>query len=79
MICEENGDNIEKRIQNMVTNIGVERNIEDMLHRLKPIAVALDRVTKNDCFIPDSVLIWKRNCLIFLFCPKILEIFSSLF
>lgn len=58
-ICEQNRDGIDNRIQNIVTNIGVKRNLEDMLNQLKPIANALDKVQKNDCSISDCVHIWK--------------------
>ena len=40
-------------------NIGIKRNAEDFLMRLKPISVALDRVQSDTCVISETVEIWK--------------------
>lgn len=58
-ICEQNRNNIDKDIANIVTNIGVKRSAEELLKRLKPIAVALDSIQKDSCTIADGVEIWK--------------------
>ena len=46
-------------IANKVKNIGIKRNAEDFLIRLKPISVALDRVQSDTCVINETEQIWK--------------------
>jgi Protein of unknown function (DUF 659)/hAT family C-terminal dimerisation region len=59
-VCEQNRDEIDKDISNIVTNIGVKRSAEELLQRLKPIAVALDSVQRDSCNIAEAVEIWKK-------------------
>ena len=59
-ICEENRNQIDINIRNVVNNLGVKRSAEELLRRLKPIAVALDMVQKDSCIIADAVEIWKH-------------------
>jgi hypothetical protein len=44
-ICEQNRNQIDISIRNVVNNLGVKRSAEELLQRLKQIAVALDRKT----------------------------------
>jgi len=46
-------------IANKVKNIGIKRNAEDFLIRLKQISVALDRVQSDTCVISETVQIWE--------------------
>ena len=59
-VCEENRDKIESSITSIVANLGIKRSAEELLQRLKPIAVALDKVQRDDCTIADAVNIWKQ-------------------
>lgn len=59
-VCEQNRDEIDKDISNIVTNIGLKRSAEELLKRLKPIAVALDSVQRDSCNIAEAVEIWKK-------------------
>lgn len=62
-ICEENrdsADKIESSIASIVSNLGIKRSAEELLQRLKPIAVALDKVQRDNCTIADAVNIWKQ-------------------
>lgn len=59
-ICEQNRDKIDNNIANIVTNLGIKRSAEELLQRLKPIAVALDHIQQDKCTIADTVEIWKK-------------------
>lgn len=59
-ICDEHQDAIDKTIQNIVSNIGLKRNVDDMINQLKPISCALDKIQKNNCTLSDCVFIWKE-------------------
>lgn len=59
-ICDEHQDAIDKTVQNIVSNIGLKRNVDDMINQLKPISCALDKVQKNNCTLSDCVFIWKE-------------------
>ena len=59
-ICEENRDKTESSIASIVANLGIKRSAEELLQRLKPIAVALDKVQRDNCTIADAVNIWKQ-------------------
>lgn len=59
-VCEENRTEIDSNVSNIVHNLGVKRSAEELLQRLKPIAVALDAVQRDNCGIADAVEIWKR-------------------
>ena len=58
-ICEQNRDKIDTYIVNIVNNLGIKRSAEELLQRLKPIAVALDKIQRDSCTIADTVDIWK--------------------
>lgn len=58
-ICEQNRDKIDTNIVNIVNNLGIKRSAEELLQRLKPIAVALDKIQRDSCTIADTVDIWK--------------------
>lgn len=59
-VCEEHRDEIESSISDKVKNFGLKRNAEDYLQRMKPIAVALDKVQSDSCRISDAVDVWKQ-------------------
>jgi len=59
-ICEQNRNKTDSSVANIVTNLGVKRSAEELLQRLKPIAVALDKVQRDSCTIADAVDIWKQ-------------------
>ena len=44
-VCEEHRENIDGMVAKKVRDINSKRNAEDYLRRMKPIALALDRVT----------------------------------
>ncbi|XP_067412762.1 heterogeneous nuclear ribonucleoprotein U-like protein 1 isoform X2 [Emydura macquarii macquarii] len=58
-LCEENRDKIDGSISSKVSNIGLKRNVEDMLSILKPISIASNKLQRNCCCIADAVEIWK--------------------
>ena len=43
-VCEEHRDNIDGMVAKKVQDINIKRNAKDYLRRMKPIAVALDKV-----------------------------------
>ena len=53
-VCEKHRGEIDRNIANKVKNIGIKRNAEDFLIRLKPISVALDDVLSDTCVISDT-------------------------
>ena len=57
--CEEHRDNIDGMIAKKVRDINVKRNAEDYLRRMKPIAVALDKVQSESCKLSEAVEVWK--------------------
>ena len=59
-ICEENRNEIDHNISSLVSNLGIKRSAEELLQRLKPIAVALDCVQQDSCSIAEAVEIWKK-------------------
>ena len=59
-IAEENRDSIDEDIRSKIMNMGIKRNVEDLLLRLKPISVALDRVQRDSCSIVEAVHVWKK-------------------
>lgn len=59
-ICEQNRSEVDTSIASIVNNLGVKRNAEELLKRLKPIAVALDKVQRDNCTSADAVDIWKQ-------------------
>ena len=59
-VCEEHRDEIDRNIAEKVSNIGLKRNVEDYLTRMKPVSVALDRSQSDMCCISDVVDLWKQ-------------------
>lgn len=49
---------VEQRVANKVRDFGIKRNAEDLLARLKPISVALDRMQSETTHIAEAVEIW---------------------
>ena len=59
-VCEEHRGSIDSTVARKVQNIGIKRNAEDYLQRLKPISVALDKVQRDNCFMAQAVDAWKQ-------------------
>lgn len=59
-VCDDHRDNIDSKISKKVQDISIKRNAEDYLKRMKPIAVALDKVQSDTCKISDAVEVWKE-------------------
>lgn len=57
-VCEEHRNEVDGTIADNVRNLGIKRNAEDYLTRMKPIAVALDKVQRNTCVISEAVEVW---------------------
>ena len=47
-------------IADKINDIQIKRTAEDYLARMKPIAVALDKLQSDTCHITDAVVIWKE-------------------
>ena len=58
-VCEEHRDHIDGKIAKKVRDINIKRNEEDYLRRMKPIAVALDKVQSDSCKLSEAVEVWK--------------------
>jgi len=58
-VCEKHRGEIDTNIATKLKNIGIKRNAEDFLIRLKPIAVALDGMQSDTCVISETVQTWK--------------------
>ena len=59
-LCEGYHDEINLNIANKVKHYSIKRNAEELLVRLKPISVALDRIQRDNAIISDTVDIWKK-------------------
>ena len=59
-ICEENRTFIDPNIGKIVADINLKRLVEGQLSILKPIAIAVDEIQKNNCSIAKAVEIWKN-------------------
>lgn len=59
-ICKEHSDDIDKQIIRKVNDRALRRFAEDYLERLKPIAVALDKLQREDALISDAVEVWHK-------------------
>ncbi len=58
-ICEADREKIDVKVREKVANLSLKRSAEDLLGRLEPIAVALDKVQSDKCTIAEAVDIWK--------------------
>lgn len=58
-ICEVDREKIDVKVREKVANLSLKRSAEDLLGRLEPIAVALDKVQSDKCTIAEAVDIWK--------------------
>ena len=54
-VCEEHREKIDGMIAKKVQDISIKRNTEDYLRRMKPIAVALDKVQSDSCKLSEVV------------------------
>ena len=59
-VCDEHRDEIVRNIAAKVKDFALKRNAEDYLQRMRPIAVALDRMQSDSCKISDAVHVWKK-------------------
>lgn len=59
-VCEDHRAEIDNEISSKILNIGLKRNVEDMIAILKPIATAIDVVQKNNCSLSECVFAWKK-------------------
>lgn len=59
-ICEEYPDKIDYKIFQKVSDIDLKRQTEDFQKILKPTAVTLDKMQRNDAFLSDAVEAWKE-------------------
>lgn len=59
--CEENSDRIDGMITAKVVNMGLKRNVEDLLIIPKPISLALDTLQKDCSCTTAAVEIWKEH------------------
>ena len=62
-VCEKHRGEIDTNIANKVKSIGLKRNAENFLIRLKPIAVALDRVQSDTCVISETVQVHSKRTI----------------
>ena len=58
-VSTRGGGKIDGMIGKKVRNICIKRNTEDYLRRMKPIAVALDKVQSDSCKLSEAVEVWK--------------------
>lgn len=59
-VCEDHRSEIDRDIANKILNIGLKRNVEDMIKNLKPVAEAIDNMQKNNCSLAECVFTWKK-------------------
>ncbi|XP_076038547.1 uncharacterized protein LOC143023811 [Oratosquilla oratoria] len=59
-ICEVDREQIDVRVREKVSNLTLKRSAEDLLARLEPIAVALDKAQSDKCTIAEAVNMWKE-------------------
>ena len=59
-VCEEHRDSIDVIVARKVQDLSIKRNAENYLKRMKPIAIALDKVQSDSCKLSESVEVWKR-------------------
>ncbi|XP_067134331.1 uncharacterized protein [Centruroides vittatus] len=57
-VCNENRLVIHKDIVAKVQNLEIKHDAEDLPTRLKIIAVALDKMQRNDCTISEGIELW---------------------
>ena len=54
-VCEEHRDSIDVIVARKVQDLSIKRNPEDYLKRVKPIAIALDKVQSDSCKLSEAV------------------------
>lgn len=59
-ICEEHRDRIDPTVKTKVSNMVLKRSAEELLGRLRPIAIALDRMQRDTTMLAESVDVWKE-------------------
>ena len=59
-VCDEHRDSIDTIVARKVQDISIKRNAEDYLKRMKPIAIALDKVQSDSCVLSEAVEVWNR-------------------
>ena len=58
-VSEDHRSEFDKDIFSKLSNLGIKRSAEDLLARMKPISVALDKVQADKSTIADAVNVWK--------------------
>ncbi|GBM89906.1 hypothetical protein AVEN_84292-1 [Araneus ventricosus] len=60
-VCEDHRYEIDRDIANKILNIGLKRNVEDMIGNLKTVAEAIDIIVrKSNCSLAECVFAWKK-------------------
>ncbi len=59
-ICEVDREKIDVRVTEKVSNFTLKKSAEDLLARLEPVAVALDKAQSDKCTIAEAVNILKE-------------------
>ena len=59
-VVESHKGEIDTDIFNMVRDLELKQRAAEYLSKMKPIAIALDKLQSDKCSISDSVVIWKN-------------------
>ena len=59
-VVESHCEEIDPDIREKVLDINLKRQAVDYLSKMKPLAVALDRLQADNCHLADAVVIWKE-------------------
>lgn len=59
-VCQDNKESVDSNIYRIVNDINITNNARDFLLRMKPIAVALDRMQRDGSTIAVAVEIWRK-------------------
>ena len=59
-VVESHPEEIDSEICEKILDITLKRQAMDYLSKMKPIAVALDRLQADKCHLADAVVIWKE-------------------
>ena len=59
-VVESHPEEIDSEIREKILDITLKRQATEYLSKMKPIAVALDRLQADKCHLSDAVVIWKE-------------------
>ena len=59
-VVETHREEIDSNICNQVLDITLKHKAMEYLSRMKPIAIALDKLQRDKCHLSDAVVIWKE-------------------